>query len=70
VDAVHLPANAMGWRVRLRAATRYWLFVTTRTWRHARVLVPTLASGAAWAWSRARRQAGLMNLPRQIESEK
>jgi hypothetical protein len=49
VDAVHLPASAKGWRVRLRAAGRYWLFVTTRTWRHARVLVPTLCSGAAWA---------------------
>ncbi len=69
VDAVHLPASALGWRIRLRAAARYWLFVTTRTWRHARVLVPTLASGAAWVLSRARKQAGLANLTRQIESE-
>ena len=57
VDAVHLPRSAIGWRVRLRAAARYWLFVTTRTWRHARVLVPTLASGAAWACGRLLRGA-------------
>jgi len=50
VDAVHLPDDAIGWRVRLRAAARYWLFVTSRMLRHARVLVPTLWSGAAWAW--------------------
>ena len=52
VDAVHLPKDAIGWRIRLRAARRYWLFLFARTWRHARVLVPTLCSGAAWAWNR------------------
>jgi len=50
VDAVHLPDDAIGWRIRLRAAWRYWLFLTSRMWRHARVLVPTLWSGVAWAW--------------------
>jgi len=52
VDAVHLPDTTIGWQVRLRRASRYWLFVTSRTWRHARALVPTLGSGAAWAWGR------------------
>jgi hypothetical protein len=52
VDAVYLPDGAIGWRIRLRRAWRYGLFLTSRTWRHARVFVPTLWSGAAWAWSR------------------
>jgi hypothetical protein len=52
VDAVHLPNGAICWRVRLRRAWRYLSFLTSRTWRHARALVPTLWSGAAWAWSR------------------
>jgi MFS family permease len=52
VDAVHLPDGAIGWRVRLRRAWRYVLFLTSRMWRHARVFVPTLGSGTAWAWSR------------------
>ncbi len=55
VDAVHLPGDAVNWRVRLRAAGRYWLFLCSRTWRHARALIPTLWSGAAWAWSRRQR---------------
>jgi MFS family permease len=52
VDAVHLPDAAIGWRVRLRRAWRYLLFLTSRTWRHARALLPTLWSGAAWALRR------------------
>lgn len=52
VDAVYLPEGAVGWRVRLRRAWRYWLFLRSRTWRHARALVPTLWSGAMWAWNR------------------
>jgi hypothetical protein len=52
VDAVHLPDGAIGWRVRLRRPWRYWLFLGSRTWCHARALAPTLWSGAAWAWSR------------------
>jgi hypothetical protein len=52
VDAVHLPDGAISWQVRLRRAWRYLLFLGSRTWRHARALVPTLWSGAAWAWSR------------------
>jgi hypothetical protein len=52
VDAVHLPDVAIGWRIRLRRARRYLLFLTSRTWRHTRALLPTLRSGAAWAWSR------------------
>jgi hypothetical protein len=50
VDAVHLPNAAIGWRVRLRRAWRYFSFLTSRTWRHARAFVPTLWSGAAWVW--------------------
>jgi Uncharacterised nucleotidyltransferase len=52
VDAVHLPDHAVGWRVRLRAAGRYWLFLFSRTWRHARAFIPTLWSGALWALRR------------------
>jgi hypothetical protein len=52
VDAVHLPDDAVGWRVRLRAAGRYFVFLISRTWRHARALVPTLWSGAVWACRR------------------
>jgi Uncharacterised nucleotidyltransferase len=52
VDAVHLPDHAIGWRVRLRAAGRYWLFLFSRTWRHARAFIPTLWSGALWAFRR------------------
>ncbi len=52
VDAVLLPDDVIGWRVRLRRAWRYLAFLTSRTWRHARALVPTLWSGAAWGWSR------------------
>jgi hypothetical protein len=52
VDAVHLPFGAIGWRVRLRRARRYWLFLSSRIWRHARAFVPTLWSGAVWAWKR------------------
>jgi hypothetical protein len=49
---VHLPDHAIGWRVRLRAAGRYWLFLFSRTWRHARAFIPTLWSGALWAFRR------------------
>ena len=52
VDAVLLPDHVIGWRVRLRRAWRYLAFLTSRTWCHARALVPTLWSGAAWGWSR------------------
>ena len=52
VDAVHLPDGAISWRVRLRRAWRYLLFITSRTWHHARAFVPTLWSGTAWAWRR------------------
>jgi len=52
VDAVHLPDDAVGWRVRLRREWRYLLFLSSRIWRHARALVPALSSGAVWAWSR------------------
>jgi MFS family permease len=52
VDAVHLPEGAIGWRVRLRRAWRYLLFITSRTWHHARTFVPTLWSGTAWGWRR------------------
>lgn len=52
VDAVHLPDNAIGWQVRLRRSGRYLLFLLSRTWRHARAFIPTLCSGAGWAWSR------------------
>ncbi len=52
VDAVHLPDSDIGWRIRLRAATRYLLFLFSRTWRHARALIPTLGSGVAWACRR------------------
>jgi Uncharacterised nucleotidyltransferase len=55
VDAVYLPDAAIGWRVRLRRAWRYCLFLISRTWRHARVFVPTLWSGTMWAWSRRSR---------------
>jgi MFS family permease len=52
VGAVHLPGAAIDWRIRLRGAWRYWMFLTSRIWRHARVFVPTLGSGAAWGWRR------------------
>lgn len=52
VDAVLLPDHAIGWRVRVRRAWRWRLFLTSRVWRHTRVFVPTLWSGAAWAWRR------------------
>ncbi len=55
VDAVHLSGDAVNWRVRLRAAGRYCLFLCSRTWRHAKALIPTLWYGAAWAWSRRQR---------------
>jgi hypothetical protein len=55
VDAVHLPDEAVSWQVRLRAAWRYLLFLCSRTWRHARALIPTLCRGAVWAWSRRQR---------------
>ncbi len=40
------------WRIRLRGAWRYLLFLTSRTWRHTRAFVPALWSGAVWAWRR------------------
>jgi hypothetical protein len=52
VDAVHLPEGAIGWRVRVRRAWRYWLFLTSRAWRHARAFVPTVWSGVMWGWHR------------------
>ena len=52
VDAVHLPDGAIGWRVRLRRAWRYWLFLASRIAHHARAFVPTLWSGMAWGWRR------------------
>jgi MFS family permease len=52
VDAVHLPEESISRRVRVRRAWRYWLFLTSRTWRHARAIGPTLASGVSLAWSR------------------
>jgi hypothetical protein len=52
VDAVHLPDEAIGWRIRWRRSWRYSLFLTSRIWHHARALAPTLWSGAAWTWSR------------------
>jgi Uncharacterised nucleotidyltransferase len=52
VDAVHLPATAIGLRIRLRRAWRYGLFLTSRICRHALVFVPTLWSGVVWARSR------------------
>ncbi len=55
VDAVYLPGDAVDWRVRMRAAGRYWLFLCSRTWRHATALIPTLWNGATWAWSRRQR---------------
>lgn len=51
VDAVYLPTEAIGWRVRLRRAWRYSRFLVSRVWRHARALIPTLWSGAAWVWT-------------------
>lgn len=51
VDGVHLPDGAIDWRIRLRRAWRYSLFLTSRIWRHARALVPTLWCGAKWAWN-------------------
>jgi len=53
VDAVHLPYKNLGWRLRVRRARRYMLFISSRIWRHVRALAPTLRSGAAWAWGRA-----------------
>jgi hypothetical protein len=55
VDAVHLPGDAVNWRIRLRAAWRYWLFLCSRSLHHARAIMPTLWSGAAWAWRRRQR---------------
>jgi MFS family permease len=52
VDAVHLPDVALGWQIRLRRGWRYAVFVSSRTWRHTRTLVPTLWSGARWAGNR------------------
>ena len=52
VDAVLLPDHVIGWRIRLRSAWRYLVFLASRMWRHARALIPTLWSGAAWGWSR------------------
>jgi MFS family permease len=52
VDSVHLPSDFIGWRIRLRSSWRYLLFLTSRIWRHTRAFVPTLWSGAHWAWSR------------------
>jgi MFS family permease len=52
VHAVHLPAGEIGWRTRLRGSWRYSLFLTSRLWRHARAFIPTLWSGAIWAWRR------------------
>lgn len=52
VDALHLPDDAIGWRIRLRGAGRYVLFLTCRIWRHARAIIPTLWSGVAWACRR------------------
>ena len=52
VDAVHLPEPAIDWQVRLRSAWRYWLYVTSRIWRHTRSFVPTLWRGMAWGWRR------------------
>jgi hypothetical protein len=49
VYAVHLPDDAIGWRVRLRAGGRYLLFLFSRTCHHAGALIPTLWSGARWA---------------------
>ena len=62
VDAVHLPDEAIGWRVRLRACLRYFLFLASRMWRHTAALLPTMWSGARWA-------RALMNLAHQIEPE-
>ena len=52
VDAVHLPDDAIGWRIRLRRAGRYMQFLSSRLWRHVRALIPTLASGVVWTLTR------------------
>ena len=56
MDALHLPDTDLGWLLRLRRARRYVMFLGSRTWRHARVLAPTLWSGAMWAWITRRRE--------------
>ncbi|HTC91470.1 MAG TPA: nucleotidyltransferase family protein [Bryobacteraceae bacterium] len=52
LDTVHLPDSAVGWRIRLRRAWRYMLFLIARTWHHARALFPALWSGVGWALRR------------------
>jgi MFS family permease len=45
---VHLPDEAIGWRVRWRAGRRYLRYLSSRIGRHTRALVPTLLSGGRW----------------------
>ncbi len=56
VDAVYLPDQTIGWRIRWRRAWLYSLYLTSRIWHHARSLVPALWGGVAWTWSRLGRE--------------
>lgn len=52
-ETAHLPAEAMDWQVRIRAALRYLRYLLSRIARHAQALIPTLVGGARWACLRS-----------------
>jgi MFS family permease len=48
VDAVHLEARQLTWRIRLRSRWRYLAFAASRLTHHARALPPTAWSAFRW----------------------
>lgn len=52
VDAVHLPDDAIDWRIRIRRKWRYSRFALSRLALHTRTFLPTIGSGIAWTYSR------------------
>ncbi len=52
MDTAFMADEAIDWRVRLRSVWRQVQFVWSRIRRHTGALLPTLASGTRWGWSR------------------
>ncbi len=51
VDAVHLPDDAIDWRIRIRMKWRYTRFALSRFAHHVRTVLPTTRSGLVWTYN-------------------
>jgi predicted MFS family arabinose efflux permease len=52
VDAVHLPAEQLTWRIQIRKRWRYLRFIGDRILHHARASVRMIFAGVSWSLTR------------------